>query len=63
MNGKALLMMTRDMFLSRVPEGGGLLFEDVQLKLRKIITELYTKAAGGSNSSGGYAETPCLDTS
>lgn len=45
MNGKALLLMTREMFLARVPEGGGLLFEDIQLKLQKVITELYEKAA------------------
>lgn len=43
MNGKALLLMTREMFLSRVPEGGGVLFEDIQLKLQKVITELYEK--------------------
>ena len=41
MNGKALLLMTREMFLARVPEGGGVLFEDIQLKLQKVITELY----------------------
>ncbi len=41
MNGKSLLLMTRDMFLSRVPEGGGILFEDIQLKLQKVISELY----------------------
>lgn len=45
MNGKALLLMSREMFLSRVPEGGGILFEDIQLKLQKVITELYEKAS------------------
>jgi hypothetical protein len=48
MNGKSLLLMTREMFLSRVPEGGGVLFEDIQLKLQKVIRELYRKAAAGS---------------
>ncbi len=49
MNGRAVLLMTREMFLSRVPEGGGILFEDIQLKLQKVITELYdrTDASGG----------------
>ena len=61
MNGKALIMMTRDMFISRVPEGGGLLFEDVQLKLQKVITELYKKTPG--STSGRRADSPCLDTS
>ncbi len=45
MNGKALLLMSRDMFLSRVPHGGGLLFEDVQLKLQKALSELYKSAS------------------
>lgn len=43
MNGKSLLLMSRDMFMSRVPEGGGILFEDIQLKLQKVITELYER--------------------
>ncbi len=43
LNGKALLLMTREMFLSRVPQGGGVLFEDIQLKLQKVIMELYRR--------------------
>lgn len=43
MNGKSLLLMTREMFLSRVPVGGGILFEDIQLRLQKVITELYKR--------------------
>ena len=52
MNGKSLLLMTREMFLSRVPEGGGVLFEDIQLKLQKVISELYNRAATATGSSG-----------
>jgi len=54
MNGKALLLMTRDMFLSRVPHGGGLLYEDIQLKLQKVISELY-KTASESKDGGKTA--------
>ena len=53
MNGKALLLMTRDMFLSRVPHGGGLLFEDVQLKLQKVIAELYKSTSENRDRGGG----------
>ena len=45
MNGKALLLMTREMFLARVPQGGGILFEDIQHKLQKVITEMYEKVS------------------
>ena len=48
LNGKALLLMTREMFLSRVPQGGGILFEDIQLKLQKVIMELYQRVESSS---------------
>ncbi|EDO45237.1 predicted protein, partial [Nematostella vectensis] len=34
MNGKALCLMTLDMFLYRVPEGGRVLYHDFQRRLR-----------------------------
>lgn len=37
MNGKALLLLTREMFLYRVPEGGGLLYEDIRYKMQKVF--------------------------
>ena len=55
MNGKALLLMTRDMFLTRVPHGGGLLYEDIQLKLQRVISELYkttSESKDGGKSAG-----------
>lgn len=55
MNGKSLLLMTKEMFLSRVPEGGGILFEDVQLKLQKVITELYKKVVASSDQGNSHA--------
>ncbi len=33
MNGKALCLMTMDMFCQRVPLGGKMLFKDFQLRL------------------------------
>lgn len=60
MNGKALLLMSREMFLSRVPEGGGILFEDIQLKLQKAITELYEKTTHSNNSTAPSSESPLL---
>ena len=44
MNGKALVLMTKEMFLYRVPEGGGILYEDIQLKLRKAMSEALEQA-------------------
>ena len=44
MNGKALALMSKEMFLYRVPEGGGILYEDVQLKLRKAMAEAFEQA-------------------
>lgn len=40
MNGRGLLLMTKEMFLYRVPEGGGILYEDLQFKLRKAFTDM-----------------------
>ena len=34
-NGKALSILTKEMFEYSVPDGGALLYEDVQLKLKK----------------------------
>lgn len=45
MNGKALLLLTREMFLYRVPEGGGLLYEDIRYKMQKVFTEAVEQAA------------------
>jgi hypothetical protein len=39
MNGKALCLMSMDMFLARVPLGGKLLYKDFQLRLG---TAMYT---------------------
>lgn len=38
MNGKGLMLLTKDMFLYRVPVGGGMLYEDIQLRLQKIAS-------------------------
>ena len=37
--------MSKDMFLYRVPEGGGILYEDVQLKLQRVMREALRLAA------------------
>ncbi|KAF8777240.1 transcription factor ETV7-like [Argiope bruennichi] len=37
MNGKALCLMSMDMFVSRVPLGGKLLYKDFQLKLSRAL--------------------------
>ncbi|XP_035225655.1 ets DNA-binding protein pokkuri-like isoform X2 [Stegodyphus dumicola] len=37
MNGKALCLMTMDMFVSRVPLGGKLLYKDFQLRLNRAL--------------------------
>ncbi|XP_068686580.1 GA-binding protein alpha chain-like [Montipora capricornis] len=37
MNGKALCLMTVDMFLYRVPEGGNILYQDFQRRLRNAV--------------------------
>lgn len=37
MNGKALCLMTMDMFLYRVPEGGNILYQDFQRRLRNAV--------------------------
>ena len=39
MNGKGLLLLSREMFFYRVPEGGGILYEDFQLRLQKAVSE------------------------
>ena len=48
MNGKGLLLMTKDMFLYRVSEGGGLLYEDLQLKLQRVFKEVLRQATEAS---------------
>lgn len=37
MNGKALCLMTMDMFLYRVPQGGNILYQDFQRRLRIAV--------------------------
>lgn len=37
MNGKGLCLMTMDMFVYRVPEGGKLLYTDFQRRLRLAV--------------------------
>jgi len=37
MNGKALCLMTRDMFTYRVPHGGGVLYADFQTRLCQAV--------------------------
>lgn len=37
MNGKALCLMTLDMFLYRVPTGGNLLYHDFQSRLQRTV--------------------------
>ncbi|KAL5500333.1 hypothetical protein EMCRGX_G011878 [Ephydatia muelleri] len=44
MNGKALVLMTKDMFLYRMPEGGGFLYEDIQFRLQKLFTDSLDEA-------------------
>ena len=44
-NGLGLLLMTKEMFLYRVPEGGGILYEDLQFKLQKAFNEVFEQAA------------------
>ena len=39
MNGRGLLLLTKEMFLYRVPEGGAILYEDLQFKLQKTFSE------------------------
>ena len=39
MNGKGLLLLTRDMFIERVPVGGALLYEDLHLKVQKMVSD------------------------
>ena len=37
MNGKALCLMTRDMFRYRVPQGGLVLYADFQMRLCRAV--------------------------
>ena len=37
MNGKALCLMTRDMFTYRVPQGGLVLYTDFQMRLCRAV--------------------------
>lgn len=45
MNGKGVLFMTKEMFLYRLPQGGGLLYEDLQMRVQKLWTEALKRAA------------------
>lgn len=52
MNGRGLVLLTKEMFLYRVPEGGGLLFEDIQVKLRRALASTLGLVARESLGSG-----------
>ncbi|KAM7345890.1 ETS-domain lacking isoform 2-T4 [Cochliomyia hominivorax] len=41
MNGKALCLMSLDMYLSRIPVGGKMLYRDFRVRLAKAISSLY----------------------
>ena len=43
MNGKGLMLLSKEMFCDRVPEGGRLIYEDFHLKLQKIVSEQWRK--------------------
>ncbi|KAK7868506.1 hypothetical protein R5R35_001913 [Gryllus longicercus] len=45
MNGKALCLMSMDMFLGRVPLGGKLLYKDFQLRLGRAMYSSGTSVA------------------
>ncbi|KAL4712147.1 hypothetical protein ACJJTC_011008 [Scirpophaga incertulas] len=47
MNGKALCLMTKDMFATRVPDGGHALHQDFRRRLAKALAlqELFEKLA------------------
>lgn len=44
MNGKGVLLLTRESMLDRVPFGGGLLYEDVHFKLQKSLNQELSQA-------------------
>ena len=50
MNGKGLLLMTKDMFVYRVCEGGGILYEDIQLKLQRVFKECLKQVSGNTQT-------------
>ena len=52
MNGRGLVLLTKEMFLYRVPEGGGLLFEDIQVKLRRALASTLGLVARETLGSG-----------
>ena len=51
MNGRGLLLMSKEMFLYRVPEGGGILYEDLQFKMQKAFSEVLEQAANEALAS------------
>lgn len=51
MNGRGLVLLTKEMFLYRVPEGGGLLFEDIQVKMKRALASTSGLVARGSLQS------------
>jgi len=52
MNGKALCLMTMDMFVQRVPLGGKMLFKDFQLRLSLAMYQ--SSSAGPSSPAAKY---------
>ncbi len=42
--------MTKDMFVYRVCEGGGILYEDLQLKLQRVFKECLKQVSGNAQT-------------
>lgn len=53
MNGKGLLLLSKDMFLHRVPVGGGILYEDIQLRLQKVVASPATDRTVATTMQNG----------
>jgi len=51
MNGQGLLLLTKDMFVYRISDGGALLYEDLQLKLQRIVKQLLKQLSSDSAPS------------
>lgn len=52
MNGKGLLLLSKDMFMHRVPVGGGILYEDIQLRLQKVVASQVTDRTVPTTENG-----------
>lgn len=53
MNGKGLLLLSKDMFMHRVPVGGGILYEDIQLRLQKVVASQATDRTVPTTTQNG----------